>query len=131
VAKTKADVGNSCVGLFRIPGCMNLEREFRRFLEITGDATAAAVLAAAACAESCDDLLSVADVAAMLGVSDDKVRALIRRGSLRAYDLNQGSTRSHLVIKRSAVYDLLETVAVPPPRHVARRGNNLDAGDWV
>jgi hypothetical protein len=110
---------------------MNLASEFERFLKLTdGDAQAAAYLAAAECERQPDDLLSVADVAALLHVSDDRVRDFIRRGQLRAFDLNKGSTRPHHIVKRAAVFEFLETLAVELPRR-ARRLDDTDAGDWA
>lgn len=114
---------------------MSIESEYERFLELTGDAHAAATLTVGVhSAKSPDDLLSVADVAAMLHISNDKVRGYVRAGRLAAADLNRGNERPHFVIRRSAVYDFLDSLAVVPdsPRHSrAKRNGHYDAGDWA
>ena len=81
---------------------------------------------------SADDLLNVADVAALLRISDDKVRDHIRAGRLRGYNLNNGSTRPHVIIKRSAVYEFLETLVEPPPPQRKQKAiKRFDPGDWA
>lgn len=79
-----------------------------------------------------DDLLSVSDVAAMLHVSEDRVRLAARNGALTAYDLNKGGSRPHYLIKRSAVYDYLDAShEVEKPKRRTKHKQRDDAGDWA
>lgn len=111
---------------------MSIEHAYRQFLELTGDAVAAASLAVGVYAyRSSDDLLTVSEVAAMLHISDDRIRDYIRRGSLRAYDLNHGGNRPHHVVKRSSVYEFLETLTVQPVRRPVKANCKSGAGDWA
>jgi excisionase family DNA binding protein len=80
---------------------------------------------------SSDDLLSVAEVAAMLGISDDKVREHRRDGRLRGYNLNKGSSRPHILIKRASVYEFLETLVETPPTRKQKSSKRFDPGDWA
>ena len=79
-----------------------------------------------------DGLLSVADVASILHISDDKVREHIRTGRLRSYNLNYGGSRPHILIKRAAVYEFLETLVDAPSTHrKIKAGRRFDPGDWA
>lgn len=83
---------------------MALHDDFAKFLELSGDPVAAAVLAHASAMErlagakdAAPKPLSVADVAKELQVSPATVRAWIHSGQLRAANLTNGPRPRHVI----------------------------------
>ncbi len=98
---------------------------YTRFLELTGDPTAAAILAVGVSrdAETTTDTLKPGDVAKQLSVSPATVIGWIRSGQLKAANIAKGP-RPRYVIRPSDLDAFLKMRQPEPPAKRGRQAAN-------